>query len=108
MDIEVLPDEPATKGGSIVYEQDLRAGAHRNGRAPHLVGPEMKAGGEKPPDPPASDDPESNGLPDGEPGQQNRLLAYSLAFVYLGAAALSAYVGITMLRDLRGHKENKT
>jgi hypothetical protein len=97
-------DEPETTEGRVIYEQDLRAASHSNGRAPDLVEPKVTAdGGATPPELP--DEPEYH-RPEG--GGQSKLLAYSLAFIYLGAACLSAYVGITMIRDLRGKKEKKT
>jgi hypothetical protein len=91
--------EPTVVDGSVIYEQDVRAAAHRNGRAPHLLGAEVGGG---PPAPPG-EEPSGGGLPNGAGG--NRILAYGLAVTYLGAGALALWVGLTMLRDLRKKKE---
>jgi hypothetical protein len=104
----ILDETVEIKESSIIYEQDLRAGSHSNGRAPHLLDLEEVTdndGGTPPPEYP--DEPEYH-KPE-QPGEKNSLLQYSLAFVYLGAACLSAYVGISMIRDLRTNtkKEKK-
>jgi hypothetical protein len=115
MDVEVVGEDAATETGteapaepevgSVIYEQDLRAGSHRNGRAPDMVGPEVKSwseGGDLPPDLP--EEPDRPRRPEGgRPG----LAPYLVASTYLVFGALGLYVGITMLRDLRSGKKEK-
>lgn len=109
MDVEIVnpPEEIETEEvpvGSVIYEQDLRAAPHRNGWAPDLLGAEVASGdGEGPPDLP--DEPGFG--PRRGPGQGGNGLTIILACVYLGAGALSLYVGITMLRDLRSGKKKE-
>lgn len=74
--------------------QDVRARPHRNGRGPHLVGPEV--GNDGPTPPTIVDEPDHRHLPDGEP---NRAKAIILGVTYLAAGSFGIAIGILMLKD---------
>lgn len=99
----LAPEEPEeVVSGSVIYEQDLRAASHRNGRASDLVDPEVGGGSDLPPGLP--DEPSFGRKPERRGGPTG---AYVLAIIYLVAGTLSLYVGVTMLRDLRGGKKGE-
>lgn len=100
---DVVETVEAPQVQKVVYEQDLRAGARGNGWASDILGAkEVAAGGsDLPPDLPE----EPSFHRHDKPEKRSPILMYGLAFTYLTFGALGIWVGITMLRDLRGGKE---
>jgi len=83
-------EEPKIVEGKVIYEQDLRAASHRNGRTPHVVEPEVGGGTGTPP----TDTEEGDHLPDRPPA-----VRLTLGLVYLAAGGFLIYAGIVVLRD---------
>lgn len=88
-----LPEEPSAR---MIYEQDLRATSHSNGRFTDLVGSSV--------DGPPPESPEDDSHFHGDRGKSPKGLRYMLATTYLIAGVVAFYVGITMIRELRKEK----
>src|ERR1700756_1668211 len=83
-DFTELPEE---LDGKVIYEQDLRAASHSNGRPSYLVGSSIDG---PPPESPEDDSHEHRG--DRPP---SNTFQYMIAVTYLVAGGVALYVGIT-------------
>jgi len=89
-------EKPEIVEGSVIYEQDLRASTHSNGRFADLVGSSVEG------PPPESPDDDSHDRRDD--GKSPKTMRYLMASIYMVGGIAFLYVGITMIRDLKGEK----
>jgi hypothetical protein len=90
-----IVEEPTVKEGKVIYEQDLRAATHSNGRTPHIL--ESQIGGGK--NPPTDGEENHDHLPDRPPA-----VKLALGLVYLAAGSFLIYAGVIVLRDWKKEK----
>jgi hypothetical protein len=94
LDIDETVEIPTE--GRVIYEQDIRAGAHSNGRVAHLVEPTVDG----PSGPTDISEEDHKHLP--EKPEPPRLV---VGLLYLGAGSILIFAGVTVLRDWRKGKK---
>jgi hypothetical protein len=91
-----IVEEPTVKEGKVIYEQDIRAAAHSNGRTPHILESKVGGGNSAPPTDGGED---HDHLPDRPPA-----VKLALGLVYLAAGSFLIYAGVIVLRDWKKEK----